>query len=213
MGSLQTMPSPCRGLIFVAAALLCGCSAWNDNDYAYDDSMNDDSTISTLAHNDEDQYSKTLNRMHKLDGGLLDDDITDGSGSSLSNELSGAMNDLEHSKDMDSKAKAIRRQKQMMENDDEDVLGESEEASAAKSEASGTQVDAKRDDETGWAKTNKLFNGDLGEDASVVLRIADPKKKEVPVTTGIQSSGGSTCTGSSCSGTSSIKPAPGPAPT
>merc|ERR1712216_143481 len=115
--------------------------------------MNDDSTISTLAHNDEGQYSKTLNRMHKLDGGLLGDDITDGSGSSLSNELSGAMNDLEHSKDMDSKAKAIRRQKQMMENDDEDVLGESEEASAAKSEASGTQVDAKRDDETGWAKT------------------------------------------------------------
>ena len=59
-------------LLVIAAAVTSGWSTTDDA--VVDDSLDSDSTVKTLAINEEDKYQKNLGQASKLDGQFLDDE-------------------------------------------------------------------------------------------------------------------------------------------
>jgi hypothetical protein len=60
---------------FLALVLVVAASGWRSTDDAVlDDSLDSDSTVRTLAINEEDKYKKNLGTASKLDGQFLEDE-------------------------------------------------------------------------------------------------------------------------------------------
>jgi len=193
-------------LAMAVGLLSCAALAWDRTDEVYDDSMDDDSTIDTLAHNDEDMYDKSLKQEQVVDGNLLEDDVKDEQGKQLSGEISGMLQDLENSKQMDEDAKHKRQQRkhddELLDHNGLGMLGES--GLNEQREAAATTVHAFDD----YSRTQNMLHDtvELGESDDLQDLIKPHKKKK------IESGGATTCTGNSCTGSSTIKPSPPPPP-
>merc|ERR1711907_60042 len=241
--------SPMRILacvVLVHALMFPTASAWDISDDIFDNSLDDDATINTLAHNNEEQYAKSFAAEKKLDGTLLDDDMEVGGGR-LEKEISRTMEDLRRSKDLDTdaKRKAVRT-KYLEEQGLGDTLGDSD----------MLKLDNKPNQDSrtynNFKQTQRFLDGDLGDDATEASELgesstmqkktrinpqlgqASPRQKgdeakahSNPIVqrprvhmkhgvaagvkkTGVESSGDATCTGDTCSGSSTIKPTPPP---
>merc|ERR1719502_583880 len=98
-------------LLVIAAAVTSGWSTTDDA--VVDDSLDSDSTVKTLAINEEDKYQKNLGQASKLDGQFLDDEAKEMNGNALSNEIQDALGSLGESKKLDEKAKNDKRRSKM----------------------------------------------------------------------------------------------------
>merc|ERR1712086_426309 len=143
-------------------------AAWSTTtDGVYDDSLDDDSTVATLAINEDDKYKNSQQNADKLDQMLTDDTIkSDEDGEELDHEIGGALQSLQGSMRLDDEAKDQEKKQAEY---DKDGLGESLGMSEDDSKRAPAKLEGAYED---FESTEKLYDTpddsqELGEDDDV----------------------------------------------